>query len=652
MFPSVTIREYDRTTGEFITSGSLFDSNTIVMGSTSDTKVFDFLVNGVSGVSSISISLYYTDNVEVSPPDAVVVNGVADKGNFGIDWSGDFVPNKDVEKFFSATDVYLEIPMRSLGMSDYVYLNVYPGTFKKKNGEIKYKIRFLYDTQVSSSSSSSGIYPSSSSSSSSFSSSSSSSCSCSSSCSSSSSSLSSSSCSCSSCSCSSSSCSCSSCSCSSCSCSSSSCSSSNCYSSSSSSSSCSCSCSSSNSFSSSSCSSSCSSSSCSSSSSSSSSTIYYLYDKIVASDAQTNDFFGYSSAIDGSYAICGAIGEDTGATSAGAAYVFFRNISGDWDSGTKIQSSSIQASALFGNSISISGDYAIVGAFMEDSGSTDSGAAYIFHRTGENTWSSGARILGTFSSTQYYFGCSVSISGDYAVVGAYGEQISSVRAGAIYIFNRTDVNTWGSVTRIPCPHLIGDTNFGYSVAISGDYMVVGSKTEQVVRTYHRTGSNIWSSGSDLVALDASGGDNFGYSVAISGDYVIVGATGNYGGAGAAYIFHRTGINTWDAGTKIVAYDRHYNDNFGLSVAISGDYAIIAAKHSAVSGSLSTYIFRRIGTNSWEENSKIISSNALTGNFSDHLISLSGDYGIVGAPNDDDSASDAGAAYIYDFTNIG
>ena len=101
----------------------------------------------------------------------------------------------------------------------------------------------------------------------------------------------------------------------------------------------------------------------------------------------------------------------------------------------------------------------------------------------------------------------------------------------------------------------------------------------------------------IVATDLQAGDQFGKSVAISGDYVVVGANGEDAGgnaAGAAYIFHRTGTNTWDAGVKIVATDPQAYDEFGKSVAISGNYAVVGAYGESAGGSYAgaAYIFHR------------------------------------------------------------
>jgi hypothetical protein len=377
--------------------------------------------------------------------------------------------------------------------------------------------------------------------------------------------------------------------------------------------------------------------------------------KITASDAADSDCFGYSIAISGDYAIVGAVSENGSGTDRGAAYVFHRTGTDTWDAGTKITASDAADNDYFGYSVAISGDYAIVGAPYEDGSGTDRGAAYIFHRTGTNTWDTGIKIdAGMDVGDNDQFGWSVAISGDYAIVGAPYNEDTGSNKGAAYVFHRTGTNTWGSSVRIGVGNADND-QFGTSVAISGDYAVVGAPYEGTDRgatyIFHRTGTNIWSSSTNISASDAADGDCFGFSVAISGDYAIVGATvedGSGSDRGAAYIFQRTGTNTWDTGTKIIASDAQDNDEFGYSVAISGDYAIVGALDEDGSGDSrgAAYIFQRTGTNTWDTGTKITSSNANDTDCFGGSVAISENYVIVGAPNVDGSGADRGAAYIF------
>lgn len=393
---------------------------------------------------------------------------------------------------------------------------------------------------------------------------------------------------------------------------------------------------------------------------------------LSASDGAASDFFGNTVSISGDYAIIGAHGDDDGGkTDSGAAYIFHRTGPDSWDDGTKITASDAMAGDYFGYSVSICGDYAIVGAqYVDVNGSMSAGAAYIFHRTGPNEWDDGIKIIAPDAQTADQFGCSVSISGDYAIVGALGERGGDgdplMNAGAAYIYHRTGPNTWDDGTKIIASDAQELDLFGYSVSIDGDYVIVGSYWEDdggsnagAAYIFNRTGTNAWDAGTKIVADDAHTNDWFGASVSIHGDYAVVGVEGYDGGdgdplanAGAVYIYHRTGANTWDDGTKIIAPDAQAFDYFGRSVSIYGDNIIVGAFQEdngtgdPILDCGSAYIFHRTGTNVWDHGTKIVAEDAETGDEFGYSVSISGEYAIVGAHLEDSGGSSAGAAYIF------
>jgi dsRNA-specific ribonuclease len=331
--------------------------------------------------------------------------------------------------------------------------------------------------------------------------------------------------------------------------------------------------------------------------------------KIQASDKEASDAFGYSVSIssDGNTAILGAYYEDTGGTDAGAAYIFVRSGS-TWTEQAKIQSSDIQAGDLFGNSVSISGDgnTAIVGAYYEDTGGDRAGSAYIFVRSG-STWTEQARIQASDKQQSDYFGYSVSISGDglTAIVGAYYEDTGATDAGAVYIFTRSG-STWSQQAKIQASDKEAGDRFGNSVSISGD-----GNTAIVCAYYEDTGGTQ---------------------------------------AGAAYIFVRSG-STWTQQAKIQASNKEASDYFGQSGSISGDgnTAIVGANYedTGATNPGAAYIFVRSGS-IWTEQAKIQASDKEANDFFGQSVSISGDgnTAIVGANYEDTGGSAAGAAYIF------
>ena len=368
--------------------------------------------------------------------------------------------------------------------------------------------------------------------------------------------------------------------------------------------------------------------------------------KVVASDAQENDRFGSSVSISGNYSIVGAYHEDGVGSNRGAVYIYRRTGTNTWGEEFKIVASDAEDLDNFGRSVSINGDYAIVGADQEDGAGVapgaQRGAAYVYRKTGLNTWGEEFKITASDTADLDRFGFSVAINGDYAIVGSYA---SNTDKGAAYIYRRTGLNTWGEETIIVASDgAVGD-QFGWSVSIDGDYAIVGADQEDgtgflfgAAYIYNRTGLNTWDAGVKIVAPDAADGDIFGWSVSIDGDYAIVGADQKNVFRGAAYIYNRTGLNTWDAGVKIVAPDAADNDFFGRSVSINGDYAIVGADQNN-----SVYVFERASLNTWSFVKQIVASDAQIGDDFGRSVAIDESYSIVGAYK---TGNDVGSAYIY------
>lgn len=142
------------------------------------------------------------------------------------------------------------------------------------------------------------------------------------------------------------------------------------------------------------------------------------------------------------------------------------------------------------------------------------------------------------------FGISVAIDGDYAVVGARledgGVGNPTMDGGAVYVYRRTGPDTWGDeVKLLPSVSYGAGDHFGSEVALDGDYLVVGAPTGNEAFVFMRTGENTWDAGT---RLNAGGSGALGADVDIDGDYIVAGASSTAGG-GAAYVFMRTGANT-------------------------------------------------------------------------------------------------------------
>ena len=334
--------------------------------------------------------------------------------------------------------------------------------------------------------------------------------------------------------------------------------------------------------------------------------------KLVASDAEDFDQFGVSVAIDGDYVVVGAIFEDGLGTDRGAAYVFDRNQGGsdNWGQVAKLVASDAEDNDQFSSSVAVDGDYVVVGAALEDGLGTFRGAAYVFARNqgGPDNWGQVAKLVASDPEDSDQFGSSVAISGDNVLVGARYEDGLGTHRGAAYVFDRNQggSDNWGQVTKLTASTPEDAAYFGCSVALSGDFAVVGAYAEDVAGTdlgaayvFDRTqgGPDNWGQVAKLVASDAEDSDQFGSSVAISGDNVVVGARyedGQGTSRGAVYIYGRNhgGADTWGEVMKLTASDAKDQDWFGFSVDIDGDYALVGAPYVDGAGSNrgAVYIF--------------------------------------------------------------
>jgi RHS repeat-associated protein len=374
--------------------------------------------------------------------------------------------------------------------------------------------------------------------------------------------------------------------------------------------------------------------------------------KLTASDGATSDYFGISVSISGDYAVVGAYQGDGSVSNTGSAYVFRRD--------GPVLSEEIELTASdgsyqdsFGYSVSMSGDYAIVGAYKDDGVESDTGAAYVFMREGSG-WLEQAKLSPGDVAYQDYFGYSVSISGDYAIVGAYGDDDGGSSSGAAYVFKREGTD-WIEQAKLMASDAAASDYFGRAVAIGGDYAVVGAYrdddrgTDSGSAYVFKRESTDWFEQAKLTASDGAAGDYFGWSVSISGDYVVTGAykaDGIESDTGAAYVFKRQGVE-WIQETRLTASDGGASDYFGISVSIGGGYAIVGAYRDDDGGSDSgsAYLFKREDTD-WVEEEKLTATDGEPGDYFGRAVAINWDAAIVGAYRDDDSGSESGSAYIY------
>jgi hypothetical protein len=325
-----------------------------------------------------------------------------------------------------------------------------------------------------------------------------------------------------------------------------------------------------------------------------------------------------------------------------------------------------QRGAHCGSSLALDGDRLLVGCPDYDAPvGADTGAAFVFVRRGA-AWVLEARLLASDAAPTPSppgsillpdaFGISVSLSGDTAVVGSLFDDHAGGRdAGAAYVFVRTG-STWAEQQKLVASDAANNDRFGVSVSVSGGTVVVGSfnadhaggENAGAAYVFVRNGAK-WRQQQKLTAPDAAAGDNFGVAVAVSGDTALVGARHDgVEAAGSAHVFVRSG-DKWRAQQKLEAADAAPGDEFGAAVALASDTAVIGAAGSDTGRQESAgaaYAFVRKGTR-WTQQQKLVASDPAVGDSFGHEVAVAGDTALVGALNAGDAlATDAGAAYVF------
>lgn len=318
----------------------------------------------------------------------------------------------------------------------------------------------------------------------------------------------------------------------------------------------------------------------------------------------------------------------------------------------------------YGASVSISGDFAIVGSVFDDDNGTKSGSAYIYKKntTTGTTWDEVKKITPSDAAVEDQFGY-CSISGDVAVVGSVFDDDNGGFSGSAYIFSRNQGGTdnWGEVKKITASDGTDNDRFGGELSISGDNIAVGVRTSDenglfssgAVYIYSRNqgGNDNWGEVTKITPFDADVQDNFGSSVSLDGDLLIVGA--QYDDTnGSAYIFGRNvgGTDNWGFIKKLVAFDAANEDRFGEAAKVEGNIAVVGAYNDDDNGfqSGSAYIYGKDigGNDNWGLIKKLAPSDGIQFQYYGRTVEKYGDIIAVTADGDDDNGQFSGSVYLY------
>jgi MYXO-CTERM domain-containing protein len=378
--------------------------------------------------------------------------------------------------------------------------------------------------------------------------------------------------------------------------------------------------------------------------------------ELIASDGQLADALGSAVSLSGDTALLGASSDGVGANvDQGSARVFVRT-GLTWTAQATLTANDGAAQDDFADSVSVFGDTAIAGVPKDDGLFADQGSAYVFTRTG-TTWSQQAKLGVSDSGFGDQLGNSVSVSGETAIVGAFTKDVgATMNQGAAYVFVRSG-NLWSEQAKLTASDGGEYEQFGASVALEGDTAVIGADNATVganlgqgaAYVFVRSGAT-WSQQAKLTAGDGAAGDRCGGSVSLSADTAVVGCSRDDAFIGSAYVFSRSGT-TWSQQAKLSPSDGAVQDFFGISVSVSGDTTVVGSSQAEVAGQLNqgaAYVFLREGP-SWSQRAKLTANDGDVGDFFGWAVSVAGNTTLVGAWGTSVGTEwDQGSAYTFVF----
>lgn len=367
---------------------------------------------------------------------------------------------------------------------------------------------------------------------------------------------------------------------------------------------------------------------------------------LTADDGASNDLFGSSLALDGSTAIVGAPTLTYNFNHAGWAYVFTSS-NGTWTQGQKIIPNETAIGDQFGYAVGLAGDTALI---TSTGNQFAHGAAYVFHNDA-GTWSETQQFAPSDSASGDEFGNVLAMSGTTAIIGAQRMMVGD-HQGAAYVFAADGSGTWNQTQQFTEASGTSLDFFGGAVGFDGTTALIGVPGATVdgaqfqgTASFYAVQGGATLPVQEVGASDGAQGDDFGISVALDGDTALIGAAYKNGGQGAAYVFVQSN-GTWTETQKLVASDGAANDWFGQSVALDGDTAVIGAPQYLNFGNGAAYVFTQSG-GTWSESQKLTADDGVGRDQLGISVAVDGTEVLVGA---------YGAAFyqgaVYAFTESG
>ncbi|MEM7246104.1 MAG: thrombospondin type 3 repeat-containing protein [Acidobacteriota bacterium] len=371
---------------------------------------------------------------------------------------------------------------------------------------------------------------------------------------------------------------------------------------------------------------------------------------------------GRAVAIDGDTLVTGAIGDDETAPLAGAVHVFERDETGAWERVDKLRGNPDEAVA-FGMALALQGDTLAVGAPYE--APLQTGTVSLFERC-EGAWELVATLVAedAVGGSDQGFGGALALDGDVLVVGANNDGETQDGAGAAYVFRRAADGSWSQEEKLLASDGAMTDRFGSSVAVSGDTIAVGSWLDDAAGVdsgaayvFKRdAGSGTWDQLHELTGPATEAGDWFGIAVTLSGDTLVVGARHErvvVSHAGAAHVFERNegGTDAWGHVARITSSDPNPGDFLGWGAVLDGDTLALGATQDddeVLNGGVVHLFGRDVGgEDAWGAVTTLVPPLLAEGDRMGRYIGLSGNALVVGVNKSDVVEFDAGLVHVFE-----
>ncbi len=381
----------------------------------------------------------------------------------------------------------------------------------------------------------------------------------------------------------------------------------------------------------------------------------------ITGDRESRAEFGTSAAINDNFAIVGASRESI---AAGAAYIYKKDENGDWGFSQKIVADDALEMAEFGGGVKLSNNFMVIASGRADiNGVIRAGGLYVYELVG-NTWVFIRKITASDYSDGAMLGMNpttLDVDSNTIIAGAPGE---FNWLGSVYVFERNE-DTWSEVQKITPPEAIESGTFGIGVSISGNFLIAGASGEDngagSAYIFEKGNDGTWEFLQKITASDPQPNSYFGNSVSIYNDQLVVGAyaEGSVGGnIAAAYIFERNNEGEWIEIQKIPSPVSDENTYFAWMCKMDGNQMIISSPHVYGEEPGEVFLYNKTESGQWEEVQSIEAEDDILQDFYGWSVDLHAGNVIIGSPRDDfdqngeNEMMDAGSAYIFTNPNLG